>query len=92
MKSLIEELYNGHISPWEQIASKDPAYVPTHEQISETKALLNEKLGTKDAERLEYLDRLFCEVSGMHGSAAFSYGFKLGAMLVAEAVLTQPWV
>lgn len=88
MKTILEELYSGNIYPAERIVSKDPEYRSVSKKISDIMAAWEKKLSEEDYKQLEALLDLRCESSGMEASASFTYGFKLGAVLMIE-VLTE---
>ena len=84
MKSILQALYDGEIFPDELIVPKDPEYRPIHRKISAEKEYLKQKLTEEDYKRLEKIDNLLCQATSMSAYEAFSYGFKLGAILMIE--------
>ncbi|MCT2195568.1 hypothetical protein M3G15_10505 [Paenibacillus sp. p3-SID1389] len=86
MRSLIEELYTGHILPDEMIVSRDPKYRPLCRQISELTESWRKKLTEEEFSELEYLMDLQAQANDMHSMAVFKYGFRLGASLLTEVL------
>lgn len=82
--TIIHELYNGGIYPFESIVPTDPNYRPLEQKINEEREVLKEKLSKEDGERMDDLSDLYRESSTMYGYANFSHGFKLGALLMCE--------
>lgn len=86
MKSILEELYDGNISPDELIISKDPEYRPLNKRISDMLAMWKKKLSEDDYNQLENLLDLRAKASSMETSESFMYGFKLGALIMMEVM------
>ena len=84
MKTVLEELYDGHIFPAELIVPQNPEYRPLNRKISEIKETWQKKLTADDYKSLESLLELYCESSVLEASASFGYGFKLGALIMLE--------
>ena len=86
MKSILEELFYGHLYPFERIVPQDPGYHPLNQKISDIKETLEEKLPAEDYQTLEDLFDLDCDSSVMEAYASFEYGFKLGALMMMEVL------
>lgn len=86
MKTILEELYDGHILPAELIVPQNPEYRLLNRKISDIKETWQKKLSEEDYKALETLLELCCESSMMEASASFGYGFKLGAMIMLEVL------
>jgi hypothetical protein len=86
MKTILEELYNGHILPAELIVPQNPEYRPLNRKISDIKETWQKKLSADDYKSLEMLLELYCQSSVLEASASFEYGFKLGAMMMLEVL------
>lgn len=86
MKSILEQLYYGNISPWENIYPKNPEYRTLWKKACEKEAYLFGKLPTEDeANFTEYQDlvrKAYC----MEVYESFSYGFRLGLELLWEVI------
>ncbi len=86
MKTILEELYEGNIIPYERIVSVDPEYLPLNKRISEALDAWREKLSKGDFDLLQALFELRGESIAMENSASFVYGFKLGAVIMLEVL------
>jgi hypothetical protein len=73
MKPILEELFYGHIRPLNQ-------------KISGIKKTLQEKLPAEDYQALEEMLELYCDSGVLESAASFGYGFKLGALMMLEAL------
>jgi hypothetical protein len=87
MKPILEELFYGHILPFERIVPQDPKYRPLNQKISGIKQALQEKLPAEDYQTLEELLDLGCDSGVMETYASFEYGFKLGALMMLEVLI-----
>ena len=85
MKSILQLLYNGEIFPSELIIPKGPEYRQINKKIEEEK----QKLSEEDCKRFEELDDLCCQSYSMRAKESFLYGFKLGALIIAEVFTGQ---
>lgn len=89
MKSILEQLYYGNISPWENISPQKPEYRMLWKKASEKEDYLAGKLpAEEDANFTEYQDIIrnaYC----MEVYESFSYGFRLGMSLLWEVVSTD---
>lgn len=84
MKSILNELYNGHIYPAEQIVPQDPDYRPLNRKIGEEKESLKRKLSEEDIRKLSQLEDMYTRSITMEETETFIYGFKLGSLLMIE--------
>lgn len=86
MESILEELYNGNIRPFEVILSRNPEYRPLNQKISEMTENWRKRLNKEEFKELEELMDMRSEVNDMHTTAAFIHGFKLGAAVLVEVM------
>lgn len=86
MNSVIKALFRGEIMPEERIVPDEPAYWSAEHLISDEKEYFRERLTQEDKAHFEKLDDLYCQSITMYGAQSFQYGFKLGAMLMADVV------
>ena len=86
MKSILEEIFYGHIFPFERIVPHDPGYRPLNQKISGLKQKLQARLPAEDYQTLKELLDLGCDSGLMETYASFEYGFKLGALLMLEVL------
>jgi hypothetical protein len=87
MKSILEELFYGHLGPFERIVPQDPQYRPLNQKISGIKQTLQEKLPAADYQTLEEMLDLYCDSGVLESAASFEYGFKLGALIMLEVLI-----
>jgi hypothetical protein len=87
MKPILEELFYGHIRPFERIVPQDPQYRPLNQKISGIKQTLQEKLPAADYQTLEEMLDLYCDSGVLESAASFEYGFKLGALIMLEVLI-----
>lgn len=86
MKSIIEQLYIGKITPEEDIIPEDPQYRAISGQVSNMMEMWKKKLSPEDFELLEQMLDLKVELHAMQNKACFVQGYKLGAKMTAEAL------
>jgi hypothetical protein len=86
MKSIIEQLYIGKITPEEDIIPEDPQYRAISGQVSNMMEMWRKKLSPEDFELLEQMLDLKVELHAMQNKACFVQGYKLGAKMTAEAL------
>jgi hypothetical protein len=86
MKSILEELYHGKISPYEKVVSRDLKYRSILRKISESMDKWKGMLSEEDFNELEALLDLYHQVGGMNMTASFASGFKLGTAIMIEAL------
>ncbi|MBP1907736.1 hypothetical protein J2Z32_004417 [Paenibacillus turicensis] len=86
MKSILEQLYIGKITPEEDIIPEDPQYRMISGQVSNMMEMWKKKLSPEDFELLEQMLDLKVELHAMQNKACFVQGYKLGAKMTAEAL------
>lgn len=86
MKSIIEQLYIGKLTPEEDIIPEDPQYRAISGQVSNMMEMWKKKLSPEDFELLEHMLDLKVELHAMQNKACFVQGYKLGAKMTAEAL------
>ncbi|MGG0822040.1 DUF6809 family protein [Paenibacillus turicensis] len=86
MKSIIEQLYIGKITPEEDIIPEDPQYRAISGQVSNMMEMWKKKLSPEDFELLEQMLDLKVELHAMQNKACFVQGYKLGAKMTVEAL------
>lgn len=84
MTSILNELYCGRVFPMEQIVPNDPGYFPLGKGIDEVFESLKQKLCEEDVIKLEKIITDCIEQSSMTEYAGFSYGLRLGVLLMSE--------
>lgn len=86
MKSILEQLYIGKLTPEEDIIPEDPQYRMISGQVSNMMEMWKKKLSPEDFELLEQMLDLKVELHAMQNKACFVQGYKLGAKMTAEAL------
>ena len=81
MKKMIDELWDGEISPQENLISDNQEYRELQHRQSQNKAELLEALSDEQKELLENFCATEIELNGI----AFTAGFKIAMRLAAEA-------
>lgn len=84
MHSLLKSLYYGHLIPEEHLVPKDPKYRRKCRELSDKKESWKKKLSDDEFGELESLLDLQQQVQDMQTTAAFTYGFRLGAAMIIE--------
>jgi hypothetical protein len=85
MNPILEELYYGHIHPFESIVHQDPDH-PLNRKIYDLKLALQEKLPAEDVQALEDLVDLCCDSGVQESAASFEYGVKFGVLLMMKVL------
>ena len=86
---IIKELWYGNVSPFEQSTRGDKQLKELLSLMACNRDELEETLTEKQKEALEKFEENMNEMHGIAERDAFSYGFRLGVQLMAEAFL-QP--
>jgi hypothetical protein len=84
MPTLLESLYYGRLIPEEQAVPKDPQYRQRSRELTEAMEAWKNRLSAEEFAELEALLDLQQEVQGMEVATAFTYGFKMGAVMIIE--------
>ncbi|WMT41274.1 hypothetical protein RE628_01365 [Paenibacillus sp. D2_2] len=84
MPPLLESLYDGRLIAEEQVVPKDPKYRECSKRLSEAMEAWRRKMSAEEFAELEEVLDLQQEIQGMEMAAAFTYGFKLGALMIIE--------
>lgn len=87
--SILKDLYNGKIYPFETVVPQDEEYYPLSKEIAEERQYLQSKLPDGDKERLEKYDNMVYQTEIMLNYAYFEEGFRLGAMLLYESLIEK---
>ena len=86
---IINELWYGHVSPCEQCTRGDKRLKAVLKLVARNREKLDGTLTDKQKESLEKFEDCMNEMHNIAERNAFSYGFRLGVQLMAEAFL-QP--
>ena len=82
---ILEELYYGNIRPDVKIYSKDSLFVESAHLREKNREILLESLNESQKETFEKFTDIQDEMDDISYYQKFTYGFKLGVMLMAEA-------
>lgn len=83
----IDELWYGNVSPFEQCTRGDKRWKELLKLVAGNREKLGETLTKKQKETLEKFEKCMSEMHSITERDAFSYGFRLGVHLMAEAFL-----
>ena len=84
---IIHELWYGNVSPFEQCTRGDKRLKELLKLVARNREELGETLTDKQKETLEKFEDCMTEMHSITERDAFSYGFRLGVQLIAEAFL-----
>ena len=84
---IIKELWYGNVAPFEQCTRGDKQLKELLKLVARNKEELDASLTEKQKETLEKFEENMNEMHGITERDAFSYGFRLGVQLMAEAFL-----
>lgn len=87
--SILKDFYDGNICPVEEIVPLDEKYRPLSKAIGKEREYFEEQLSEEDKERFREWNQQVNDYEQMNEYANFSYGFKLGAMLVFEIFMEK---
>jgi hypothetical protein len=86
MRSLLEKLFYGNIRPDEHIHPDYPEYKLLNEKILNVIESYHKKLTAEEYDELEELIDLLGQTTSMFSAAAFTEGFRLGALVMIEVL------
>jgi len=89
MKNILHDLYNGRFSAWERRPIRTEDNITTNRKIEDEKRYLMQKMSTEDCRRFEALENLYTHANEFEQADAFSYGFKLGVMLMSAVYVGE---
>ena len=87
MKSIINELWHGNIVPQEDSRNNTKEMKELLKLVARNREELDGTLTDKQKETLEKFEDCMNEMHSITERDAFSYGFRLGVQLMAEAFL-----
>ena len=85
--NILDELWYGNISPFEQCTRDDKRLKELLKLVAQNRERLGEMLTEKQKEALEKFEECMNEMHSVTERDAFSCGFRLGVRLMAEAFL-----
>ena len=84
---ILDELWYGNIAPFEQSMSGDKRFAELLKLVNQNREELHDMLTDKQKETLEKYEETVNEMYNVTERDAFSYGFRLGTRLMAEAFM-----
>ena len=87
MKKMIDELWDGEISPQDTLISDNQEYRELQHRQSQNKAELLEALSDEQKELLEKFCATEIELNGISEREAFTAGFKIAMRLGGRSIL-----
>ena len=87
MRSILEELFYGNVSPNTDCRSKDEQTKQLMGYIADHHSALNETLTDKQKEIFEKFNDCYDELTDINEREIFIYAFRLGARIAIEVLL-----
>lgn len=87
MRSILNELWYGNVSPFEQCTRGNKRLKELLKLVARNREDLDGTLTEMQKEALEKFEDCMNEMHSITERDAFSYGFRLGVQLVAESFL-----
>ena len=88
-KFIMSDLYHGRINAWERRPNRTSENIAVNCKIEDEKRYFTQKMSLDDVQRFEALENLYSQSSDFEQESAFSYGFKLGAMLMSDVFIDK---
>lgn len=86
MSSILEDLYFGRISPWENKPVPNAGRNATSHKIEAENRYFIEKMSLDDCARYQALNNLYAQEHTLAEVDVFSQAFALGMMMAFEAI------
>lgn len=86
MISILEELYNGRVFPWERRVHVTEERRQREKDIERGRKYFSEKLSQDDYQRFEQLENLYIDSHSEEDADLYAYSFTLGALLMLEII------
>lgn len=86
-KSVLQDLYRGRINAWERQSIHTAENIAVNRRIEDEKRYFIQKMSLDDVQRFEALENLYFQSSDFEQEDSFTYGFKLGAMLMCAVFM-----
>ena len=87
MRSILNELWYGNVSPFEQCTRGNKRLKELLKLVARNREDLDGTLTEMQKEAIEKFEDCMNEMHSITERDAFSYGFRLGVQLMAESVL-----
>ena len=89
MKKIFYDLYHGNFNAWERRPVRTAEIKAVDCKIESEKRYFVQKMSLDDCQRFEALENLYSQSSDFEQIDAFSYGFKLGTMLMCAVFMDE---
>lgn len=86
MKSILRDLHNGNVIPWERRNPRNEEQLEIVRKIESEERYFMEKMSLDDCKRFQDLSNLHSLLSNMDEDDFFSYSFSLGALLIMDVM------
>ena len=86
MKSILEELFYGNVSPYTDCRSKDKAVKELMTQIADYHGQLYDTLSEQQKELFDKFDNAWDELIDINEREIFVYAFRLGVRIAMECL------
>ena len=87
MKTTIRDLFFGRVSGWERKRVRTAENQSLNRKIEDEKRYFVEKMSLDDCQRFQNLENLYMQAHEDDEIDAFSYGFRLGVMLMISVFM-----
>ena len=85
--SILEELYNGRVYPFEDIVPQDKTYRTANRKVCEIREYFSVSLSPEDKEKFEEMNQLLHESTCIEAYENFTYGFRLGVLMMCDVFM-----
>lgn len=86
MKSLLEALYAGEITPWQSALPKTDEHQALLKKIENEEHYFSEKMSSDDYKRFQSLEDLLTLADHLETADIYARGFALGTLLMQEVM------
>lgn len=87
--NILHSLYNGEFKAWERQSTCTAESKTVRRKIDNENRYFMEKMSLDDCKRFQELESLYHHSSHFEQADAFSYGFKLGTILMCAVYLDE---
>lgn len=78
------DLYFGKLAPFARKCPQSPAFTATSQKIRNLDRYFQETLSPEAYQKFEELEDLYAQSDSMEETDLFSYGFRLGALMMMD--------
>jgi len=86
-RNILHNLYNGEFKAWERRPVRTAESIAISRKIENEQRYFMQKMSLDDCKRFQELEDLYHSSSHFEQMDAFSYGFKLGTILMCAVYL-----